>query len=251
MDVQIFNSSDFGSVRCMSRDGIPWFVAKDVCGALGLRTNNLRAVLDVEEVALIPNDYTVGISGKTPLIISESGLYSLILRSRKPEARAFKKWVTSEVIPAIRKHGGYLTPSKVEETLLNPDTIIQLATQLKEERAKRIAIEAQRDVDAPKVLFADCVASSANSIPVGDMAKLLLQNGINIGRTRLFSWLRENGYLMHSNESWNVPTQYAMKNGWFEVKEYIVDTGAIPIVQLTTRVTGKGQIQIDTKFLGS
>lgn len=250
MDVQIFNSSDFGSVRCMSRDGTPWFVAKDVSDALGFtRATDAIKYLDEDERGVM-NHHTPG--GIQPMsIISEAGLYSLILRSRKPEARAFKKWVTSEVIPAIRKHGGYLTPSKVEEALLNPDTIIQLATQLKEERAKRIAVEAQRDMDAPKVLFADCVASSASSIPVGDMAKLLLQNGVNIGRTRLFSWLRENGYLMHSSESWNVPTQYAMQNGWFEVKEYIVNTGTTPIVQLTTRVTGKGQIHIVKKFLGS
>lgn len=184
-------------------------------------------------------------------VVNEPGLYSLVLRSRKPEAKAFKRWITHEVIPAIRKHGGYLTPQKVEEVLLNPDTIIRLATDLKAERERRLALEAENVKNAPKVLFADSVAASHTDILIGDLAKLLRQNGIEIGQKRLFEWLRENGYLIKQRGlSWNMPTQKAMELGLFRVKETTINKpdGSVQISK-TTKVTGKGQIYFVEKFL--
>ncbi len=176
-------------VRTEIKDGEPWFVAKDVCDVLE-HTNSRMALerLDEDEkgVSLI---YTPG-GPQEMAIVNEAGLYSLILGSRKPEAKQFKRWVTHEVLPAIRKHSGYLTPQMTEEVLLNPDTIIRLATDLKEERARRKALEGKVEQDKPKVLFADSVSASKTTILVGDLAKLLKQNGINIGQQRLFEWFK-------------------------------------------------------------
>ncbi len=190
---QLFNYEGH-EVRTVLVEGEPWFVAKDVCDILRLTNTNVAlGGLDDDEKCE-HKDY-LG-SGRKPLLVNESGLYSLILRSRKPEARIFKRWVTSEVLPAIRKHGGYLTQEKVEEALLNPDTLIQLATQLKQEREERIAAEATIAAQAPKVLFADSVAGSDTSITIGDMAKILRQNGVDTGQNRFYTWLRDNGYLI-------------------------------------------------------
>lgn len=183
-------------------------------------------------------------------VISEPGLYSLILRSRKPEAKVFKRWITHEVIPSIRRHGGYLTPAKLEEALLNPDTLIRLATDLKAEREKRAALEQQVRTDAPKVLFADSVSASSSSILVGQLAVLLRQNGVNIGQNRLFQWMRENGFLIQSGSRKNSPTQRSMELGLFETKERTINNpdGSIRIT-MTTKVTGKGQVYFVNRFL--
>jgi anti-repressor protein len=184
------------------------------------------------------------------LFINESGLFSLILRSNKPEAKQFRKWLTSEVLPSIRKHGGYLTPQKIEEALLNPDTLIQLATNLKEERQKRISAETAVQEQAPKVLFADAVSTSARSVLVSELAKVLKQNGVDMGQNRLFSWLREHGYLCSRGEYYNQPTQRAMELGLFEIKKTsIAKPDGSVLVSCTTKVTGKGQIYFVNKFI--
>ena len=247
-ELQIFNFNG-NNIRVIDKDGQPWWIAKDVCEILGLDAASGARGLDDDEKGL-HNVQTHG-GEQQMAVVNEPGLYSLVLRSRKPEAKAFKRWITHEVIPAIRKHGGYLTPQKVEEVLLNPDTIIRLATDLKAERERRLALEAENVKNAPKVLFADSVAASHTDILIGDLAKLLRQNGIEIGQKRLFEWLLENGYLIKQRGlSWNMPTQKAMELGLFRVKETTINKpdGSVQISK-TTKVTGKGQIYFVEKFL--
>lgn len=248
-EIQIFNYNS-NEVRTIQKDGEPWFVLKDVCQILGIGNSRMAAErLDTDEKGVSQID-TLG--GKQEMTcINESGLYNVILRSDKPEAKPFRKWVTSEVLPAIRRHGAYMTQETIEKALTDPDTIIQLATTLKEERAARLALEAKVTEDKPKVLFADAVAASHTSILVGDLAKLLRQNGVDIGQNRLFRFLREKGYLCGKGERHNLPTQYSMDAGWFEIKETTIGNpdGSIRITR-TVKVTGKGQQYFINLFLG-
>jgi anti-repressor protein len=174
------------------------------------------------------------------------------LGSRKPEAKIFKRWLTHEVIPAIRKFGGYLTGRKIEEILTDPDTIIELARNIKAEKEKCRALEAKIDADRPKVIFAESVEASDSSSLVGDLAKLIRQNGVEIGPRRLFEWMRQNGYLMKLGESRNMPTQKSMESGLFEVKERTIDNpdGKI-ILTRTTKITGRGQLFFLNLFRGT
>lgn len=244
--LQVFNFEQ-KDVRVVMKDGEPWWVAKDVCDVLELSNPTMALEgLDEDERA----KFCLGRQGDAN-IITESGLYTLVMRSNKPEAKRFRKWVTSEVLPTIRKHGAYLTPAKLEEALLNPDTLIRLAQTLKEEREKRAVLEAQAEVDRPKVLFANSVTASKTSILVGDLAKLLRQNGVQIGQNRLFQWLRENGYLIkRKGDSFNMPTQSAMESGLFEVLErtHSNPDGSIRITK-TPKVTGRGQMFFINVFL--
>ncbi|WP_432355269.1 phage antirepressor [Sporosarcina sp. A2] len=233
-------------VRMFEVENEPWFVASDVCGILGL-SNPSMAIgrLDEDE----RSKFNLGRQGEVNTV-NEFGLYTLILGSRKAEAKKFKRWVTHEVIPSIRKHGGYLTPDTVEQVLSDPDTIIRLATNLKEERSKRQRAEMMIEQQKPKVLFADAVATSETSVLIGQLAKLITQNGFNIGQNRMFAWLRENDFLGKSGSHYNEPTQYAMERGWFEVKERTINNpdGSVRITR-TTKVTGKGQVYFINKFL--
>lgn len=249
-NIETFNSSEFGALRALMVGDDPWFVARDVCDALGI-SNSRDAVGSLDD----DERNTVAITDGTPgnpnkAIVSEAGFYKLVMRSRKPEAKAFQRWVTHEVLPSIRKRGGYLTPEKVEEALLNPDTIIRLATDLKEERARRAELERENAAMAPKALFADAVASSDTSILIGELAKLLRQNGVSIGQNRLFEWMRENGFLMKAGSSRNMPTQRAMEMCLFEVKERTIANpdGSVRITK-TPKVTGKGQSYFVNRFL--
>ena len=243
--MELFQYEDHEVRVVQGEDGEPRFVAADVCAVLELGnvTEALRG-LDEDERGSIRNPEVTSTGGNPNLLtITESGLYSLVLRSRKPEAKRFKRWITHEVLPAIRRHGGYLTPQKVEEALLNPDILIRLATDLKAEREHRLALAAKVEEDAPKVAFADAVSASTTSIMVGDLAKLLRQNGVVTGQHRLFEWMRQEGYLIKQRgESWNMPTQRAMEQGLFEVKErtVMVPDGSVRITR-TVKVTGKGQ----------
>lgn len=245
-NVQLFHHVQFGNLRVIQQNNEPWFVARDVCDALEVK-NPSDAIkrLDNDERARL----NLGRQGEAN-IISFPGLLSLILGSRKKEAREYKRWVTHEVLPSIHKHGGYLTPAKIEEALLNPDTIIQLATNLKEEQEKRKALEAENAAMQPKALFADAVAASHTSILIGDLAKLIKQNGVDIGQRRLFAWMRENGWLMKQGSSKNLPTQRGMERGLFEVKESTISNpdGSIRTTK-TTKVTGKGQQYFINLFL--
>ena len=196
-------------------------------------------------------------------VINESGLYSLILNSKLPQAKEFKRWVTSEVLPAIRKHGAYMTPAKIEEVLTDPDTIIQLATQLKDERQQRKQLQAENKAMKPKALFADAVSTAKTNILIGEMAKILKANGVDyiivasqkvtMGQNHFFQWLRENGYLIkRRGTDYNAPTQMAMNKGLFKVKESTsIDSNGTTRVNKTTKVTGKGQQYFANLFLAA
>ena len=247
-EIQIFNYNSV-EVRTIQKDGEPWFVLKDVCNVLHIgNSRDVVARLDQDEKGVGQID-TLG--GKQEMtIINESGLYNVILRSDKPEAKPFRKWVTSEVLPTIRRHGMYATPDTVEKMLADPDTTIKLLETIKQERAARMALEAKAEADKPKVLFADAVSASHTSILVGDLAKLLRQNGVEIGQNRLFSFLREKGYLCSQGERYNLPTQRSMDRGWFQVKETTINqpNGSVRITR-TVKVTGKGQQYFINLFL--
>lgn len=184
--------------------------------------------------------------------IPENIFYRLAMKAKSETAEQFQAFVADEVLPSIRKRGAYLTPAKIEEVLLNPDTIIQLAQALKEEQEARRIADAKIEADRPKVLFADAVSTSKQSILVGDLAKLIKQNGVEIGQNRLFDWLRNHGYLIkQKGASWNMPTQKAMDLGLFEIKETtrVQSDGHIKIDK-TVKVTGKGQVYFINRFLG-
>ena len=250
-NVQIFSNEEFGRIRTIAINGEPWFVGKDVAERLGY-TDTAQAVrkhIDDEDKGVVDLTTPGGIQRAT--IINESGLYSLVLSSKLPRAKAFKRWVTSEVIPSIRKRGIYATPQAAEQMLKDPDVMIRALQELKAERQKRQELEQKRKEDAPKVVFADAVAASQTSILVGDLAKLICQNGVSIGQTRLFAWMRANGFLMNrAGLSYNMPTQRAMEAGLFEVKEstFVHSDGRIGIVK-TPKVTGKGQQYFINRFL--
>ena len=248
--MQVFNSTEFGQVRTMVINGSPWFVAKDVCECLGI-TKHRDAVsrLDGDERGSVEVD-TLG-GTQQMAAVNEYGLYNLVLSSRKPSAKAFKRWITHEVIPAIRKHGAYMTGETLEQALTSPDFLIRLATELKTEQEARRLAEAQIEANKPKVLFADSVAASHGSILVGELAKLLNQNGIDIGQNRLFNWLRENGYLIcRKGTDYNMPTQRSMEMQLFNIKETAIthSDGHVSISK-TVKVTGKGQVYFVNKFL--
>ena len=245
--MQIFKNDNFGTIRTLEISGEPWFVGKDVAEMLGYvkPLNALATHIDEDDTLKQGLTDSMGRIQET-ILINESGLYSLILSSKLPNARAFKRWVTSEVLPAIRKHGLYAT----DELLDNPDLIIQMASKLKEEREARKALEVENDTMKPKAVFADAVSASHTSILVGDLAKLLRQNGVDIGANRLFEKLREKGFLMKSGSSKNMPTQASMDRGLFEIKEgSYINSDGVNVVTKTTKVTGKGQVYFVNLFL--
>ena len=237
-DIQIFNYQN-NEVRTVEMIGEPWFVLKDVCEVLGI--TNPTAVadrLDEDERA----KFDLGRQGAS-WVINESGLYNVILRSDKPEAKPFRKWVTSEVLPSIRKHGAYMTPETLETAILNPDYLLEIVTALKQETDRRKALEAENAQLVPKALFADAVAASDTDILVGELAKLLRQNGVEIGEKRLFQRLRDDGYLIRrKGTDYNMPTQRAVEMGLFRIKETAIthSKGNVTISK-TPKVTGKGQ----------
>lgn len=246
--LQIFRNPNFGEIRIMKQNGEPWFVGADAAMILGYK-NSRKALIDhVDEED--KNSVTIrdGIQGNpNKVIINESGLYSLIFSSKLPTAKAFKHWVTSEVLPSLRKHGLYAA----DELLDNPDLMIEAMQALKAERAKNQQLNVKVQQDAPKVLFADSVTASHTSILVSDLAKLIRQNGVDIGGNRLFAWLREHGYLVRRNgTNYNMPTQRSMELGLFEVKETVIThADGHTSVNRTPKVTGKGQVYFVNKFL--
>ena len=250
-NLQVFNNPKFGEVRTVERDGEPWFVGKDVAAALGYEkpTDAARKHVDLEDRGVSKIETPYGTQEMT--VINESGLYSLVLSSKLPTAKAFKRWITSEVIPSIRKHGAYITPDTLEQMIADPDTTIRLLTTLKEERQKRIQLESEAKANRPKVLFADAVATAHNSILIGELAKLIKQNGVDMGQNRLFEWMRKNSYLIaRKGTDYNMPTQRSMELGLMEIKETTITNpdGSIR-VNKTPKVTGKGQQYFIEKFL--
>lgn len=236
------------TVRTVTVNDTPYFVGKDVAEILGYAKarNALSTHVDSDDALKWGVMDELGRKQETT-IINESGLYSLILSSRLPQAKEFKRWVTSEVLPTIRKNGMFAT----DELLDNPDFAIATLQRLKEEREAKKLLEAKIEADRPKVLFADAVSASHTSILVGDLAKLISQNGYKIGGNRLFVWLRENGYLIKRKGSdWNMPIQRSMEMKLFEIKESTIThpDGHISVSK-TVKVTGKGQQYFINKFL--
>lgn len=238
-------------VRVVTQDnGDPLWVAKDVALVLGYRmasdmTRNIRDRHKGTQIVRTP-------SGEQEVtVITEAGLYAAVLKSRVPAAVEFQDWVTDEVLPSIRRHGAYMTEHTIEQVLSDPDTIIKLATDLKAERERRAELEHQHEQNRPKVLFADAVATSKSEILVGDLAKILKGNGINIGANRLFAWMRKNKFLINrKGTDWNMPTQRAMELGLFRVKETAVThSDGHVTVSKTPKVTGKGQQYFVERFL--
>lgn len=249
MNIQPFDFQGH-EVRVLVEDGAPRWVASDVAKVLGYRmASDMTRRLDEDEKGTRSVRTPGGEQEVTT--ITESGLYSVILGSKIPAAREFKRWVTHEVLPSIRRHGAYMTEHTIEKVLTDPDTIIKLATDLKQERARRAELEQQHELDKPKVLFADAVSTSTSTILVGELAKILKGNGIDVGANRLFAWLRANGFLIGRRGSdWNSPTQKAMDMGLFRVKETAVThSDGHVTVNKTPKVTGKGQQYFVERFL--
>lgn len=235
-------------VRTVTIDNEPYFVGKDVADILGYSNSRDALSKHVDTEDKLTSQIATAGQMRNQTIINESGLYSLILSSKLTQAKEFKRWVTSEVLPAIRKHGMYAT----DDLLDNPDFAIATLQKLKEEREAKKLLEAQIEADKPKVLFADAVSASHSSILVRELAKLLKQNGIDIGATRLFAWLRDNGYLIkRKGRDWNMPTQKSADLGIIRVKETsITHSDGHISVNKTPLITGKGQVYFTKKFLG-
>lgn len=250
-ELKLFENPDFGNIRTLETDeGRVLFCGKDIAIALGY-SNPRKALADHCKGVTKCDALTNG--GRQELsFIPESDVYRLAFGSKLPNAERFTDWVAEEVIPSIRRHGAYMTDDVLKKALTSPDFLIRLATELKSEKEKNQRLENKIEADKPKVIFADAVSVSQRSILVGELAKLLRQNGVKIGQNRLFEWMRENGYLMNNGRSYNMPTQYSMERGLFEVKETpIIHSDGYTTVNFTPKVTGKGQLYFINLFLSS
>ena len=251
-ELMIFKSPEFGEIRTIEDDGKVLFCGSDVAKALGYAKpqnaidRHCRGALKRGIPHPQSPDKTIEM-----LFIPEGDIYRLAAKSELPGADKFERWIFDDVLPSIRKHGAYMTPETLEAAILNPDTMIKLCTALKEEQDKRKALETRVKRDRPKVLFADSVAASKTSILVGELAKLLKQNGVETGQNRMFQWLREQGYLIRrQGTDFNMPTQKAMEMGLFEIKETaITHSDGHVTISKTPKVTGKGQQFFVNAFL--
>lgn len=256
-ELQVFNSEEFGDIRTMNIDGQPWFVGFDVADALGYKNQSdaiMKHVAEEDRRLIQKSQITTlaDVPNRGFTFINESGLYALIFGSKLESSQRFKKWVTSEVLPSIRKHGGYIAG---QETMTDDQLLAKalLVAQSKIAERDQIIAKKQERIEQmkPKALFADAVSASKHSILVGDLAKLICQNGYLIGQKRLFQWMRENGYLMTQGSSYNRPKQRYVEQGLFEIKESTINNpdGSVRIT-ITPKVTGKGQVYFVNKFLG-
>ena len=228
-------------VRVVTRDGEPWFVAADIAKTLGYRiAPDMVRSLDEDEkgtqIVRTPGGH------QQMTIISEAGLYSAIMRSRVEGAKAFKRWVTHDVLPSIRKRGGYLTPAATEKALTDPDFIVRLATSLKEERARRQAAEAQIEADAPHTRFGRTISGTDGDLLVKQVADLITQGGYPISQVTLFKWLRNHGWLCaNQGRLWNSPTKWALEQGYVRSTVLVVSTSRGDQEKTTPRITTAGQ----------
>lgn len=251
MELQIFNNEEFGEVRTITKDDEPMFCLADVCKALELeQVSRVKARLKTDGVTTSKVIDRLG-REQEATFINESNLYKTIFQSRKESAERFTEWVTGEVLPSIRKNGGYIAG---QETLSDEELMAKALLVANNKIAERDKIIEQKQARIeqmkPKEIFADAVSASHTSILVGDLAKLICQNGYQIGQKRLFDWLRANGYLIKTGSSYNMPTQRYVEQGLFEIKEsnLVNPDGSVRITK-TTKVTGKGQVYFVNKFL--
>lgn len=243
-ELQVFNNAMFGNVRVLLQGDEPWFVAKDVADTLGYQNGSRDVNRHTDEEDRTKTMLFDGNQNKETILINESGLYSLVLSSKLPNAKQFKRWVTSEVLPSLRKYGTY--SMDIPRTL--PDALKAYADEIEQHNKTKALVEAQR----PKVIFADAVSTSDTDILIGDLAKLLNQNGHNIGQNRLFERLRKEGYLIsRKGNSYNTPTQKAMELGLFRIKETaITHADGRTTTNKTPKVTGKGQLYFINRYEG-
>lgn len=254
--IEIFKNDRFGEVRVAGTSENPLFCLTDVCRVLEIKNvSDCKSRLDQRGVVLTdtPTYNQHGAEVIQQLVfINEKNLYKVIMRSDKPQAEPFQDWVCGEVLPSIRKHGAYMTNDTLEKALTSPDFLIQLATNLKEEQQKRIEAERKVTEAAPAVAFTNAVQSANNSCLIGELAKLIAQNGYSIGEKRLFAWMRDNGYLGKHGERYNIPNQQYVEQGLFELKKGVRSgNNGVLHTTITPKVTGKGQVYFVNKFLNA
>ena len=255
-DIQVFNSEQFGEIRTAGTAQEPIFCAADICRALGY-SNGRKAISDhCDEGDVTKRDTPTSSGVQSMTFVNESGMYSLIFGSKLESAKQFKKWVTSDVLPSIRKHGMYATEATVESMLNDPENAILMLQAYQRERRERLAaqqqvekLEAQAIEDKPKIIYADAVKGSTSSCLIGELAKMIAQNGYPIGEKRLFQWLRDNHYLCSYGERFNQPYQQYIEQGLFTMKQNVFSVDGEMRTRNTTKVTGKGQIYFINKFI--
>lgn len=248
--IKIFENDRFGEVRVAGTSENPLFCLADVCKILGLRVDAVQSRLTDAPIRIGVTD-SIGREQQMNFV-NEKNLYKVIMRSDKPQAEPFQDWVCGEVLPSIRKHGAYMTNDTQEKALTSPDFLIQLATNLKEEQRKRIEAERKVTEAAPAVAFTNAVQSANSSCLIGELAKLIAQNGYSIGEKRLFAWMRDNGYLGKQGERYNIPNQQYVEQGLFELKKGVRSgSNGVLHTTITPKVTGKGQVYFVNKFLGN
>lgn len=254
-EIQVFNNEQFGSIRTAGTADNPMFCLADICKVLELQTGATKNRLDQKGVNLINTPTS---SGEQQMIfINEKNLYRVIMRSDKPQAEPFQDWVCGDVLPSIRKHGMYATEATVESMLNDPENAILMLQAYQRERKERLAaqqqvekLEAQAIEDKPKIIYADAVKGSTSSCLIGELAKMIAQNGYPIGEKRLFQWLRDNHYLCSYGERFNQPYQQYIEQGLFTMKQNVFSVDGEMRTRNTTKVTGKGQIYFINKFIG-
>lgn len=250
-ELQIFKNKEFGTVRTVQINDEPYFVGKDVAEILGYKDTSDALKRHVDSDDKLSRCFTDSGQNREMYVINESGLYSLILSSKLPSAKRFKRWVTNEILPSIRKTGGYVS---------NEDMFINTYLQFADEQTKLLfkstletvkSLNEKIETDKPKVLFAEAVTTAQTDILIGELAKIIRQNGYEIGEKRLFKWLRENNYLIsRQGTDYNAPTQKSIEMGLFRVKETaITHSDGHVTISKTTKVTGKGQSYFINKFL--
>lgn len=243
---------NISGIECFEKNGVAYLKLETVARGLGFTqiAKSGNEVVRWERVHKYLEELSVPTCGDDGFI-PENVFYRLAMKAKNEAAERFQAKIADEVIPSIRKHGAYMTPETLEAAILNPDTMIKLCTALKDEQEKRKALEQQIESQKPAVLFTGAVETSKTSILIGELAKILKQNGINIGPNRLFEWMRQNGYLIkRKGTDYNMPTHRSMEMGLFEIKETAINNpdGSIRISK-TPKVTGKGQVYYINLFL--
>lgn len=254
--ITIFKNEQFGEVRTAGTAENPLFCANDICRALGYANGRDAVAKHCDEGDVAKCDTPTESGTQTMTYVNESGLYSLIFGSKLASAKQFKKWVTSEVLPSIRKHGAYMTDATIEKVMNDPDSWIKLLQNLKEERQQRQLAESKVQLleevtkeQAPKVVFADAIVGSQSSCLIGELAKIISQNGHKIGQNRLFDWMRKNHYLGTTGEYYNIPNQKYIEQGLFELKKSTHSENGVMKTTVTPKVLPKGQLYFINMFL--